>query len=80
MVRFEAVIPSTLAFGVYSAVIVVIALPFVVGHVSLVAGFIGVSQTAIAAAGIGVSTVVGAVVGAVSTGYAIQRVDRFQFD
>ena len=76
----EAVIPSTLAFGVYSAVIVIVALPLVAGHVSLVAGFIGVSQTVIAAVGIGVSTVLGAVVGAVSTGYAIQRVDRFQFE
>ncbi len=76
----EAVIPSTFAFGIYSVVIGIVALPLVVGHVSAVAGFLAVPPVAIAAVGIGVSTVVGAVLGAVSTGYAIQRVDRFKFD
>jgi len=76
----EAVIPSTLAFAVYSAVIGIVAVPLVVGHVPFVVEFLGVSAVVIAAAGIGVSTVIGAVLGAVSVGYAIQRVDRFQFD
>ncbi|MFO7833029.1 MAG: hypothetical protein R6V31_02965 [Halohasta sp.] len=76
----EAVIPSTLAFGAYSVVIGIVAAPLVVGHVSEVAGFVSIPAVVVAAVGIGVSTVVGAVLGAVSTGYAIQRVDRFQFD
>ncbi|MEA1930488.1 MAG: hypothetical protein U9O06_02950 [Euryarchaeota archaeon] len=80
----KAIVPSTLAFLLYSIVIGLVSLPLVVGHSHIIASAVtstlGLPRTGLALAGLVVSTVLAASCGLVSVLYARRRVDRFQFD
>lgn len=80
----KAIIPSTLSFVLYTVAVGIGMLPLLISHVPFVAGFgastLGVPAVGISAAGALVASVLTGVVAAVSTLYAIQRVERYQIE
>ncbi|WP_222918400.1 hypothetical protein [Natrinema sp. SYSU A 869] len=80
----KAIVPSTVAFAVYSLVLFLIAAPTVVGHSSFIAGAIASavnpSQGTIRIAGTVASCAFAVVVGLLSALYATRSVERFYFD
>lgn len=80
----KAIVPSMLAFAVYSVVICVVALPALLGHSSFVAdGFaslLGTSTFAIGLVGTLLTALVAVPLGVLSAYYAIRSVDSFHFD
>lgn len=80
----KAIVPSTLAFVVYSIVLILVALPTIIGH-SVTVGhaidsWLGVPQPTLRLAGTALSGTLGVGFGAVSAAYAVRSVDGFRFD
>lgn len=79
----EAIVPSTLAFGIYSLVLFVVAAPTLAGHSSIVGdaiASIGPSTSVVRIVGTLVSSVLAVVVGGFSSAYAVRSVERFHFE
>lgn len=80
----KAIVPSTLAFAVYSLVLFLVAAPTLAGHSSFFAGAIassfGPSQGIVRTVGTVVSCAFAVVVGLLSATYGIRSVERFHFD
>jgi len=80
----KAIVPSTIAFAVYTIVLVAVALPTLVGHSAIIShaidSWVGVSQLIIRLFGTLLSGTFSIVVGVLSIVYAIRSVDDFQFE
>ncbi|RQG87077.1 hypothetical protein EA462_15710 [Natrarchaeobius halalkaliphilus] len=80
----KAIVPSTIAFGIYSVVIALVALPTLVGHSSVVGHVIesafGTSQLSLALGGTIGTVLLAAPVGLLSMRYAIRSVERFHLE
>lgn len=80
----KAIVPSILAFAVYSIVLILVALPTLLGHSVLVGhvieSWLGFSQGTLRLSGTVLSGILGIGVGAVSVVYAIRSVDEFRFE
>lgn len=78
----KAVIPSLLAFTVYSIVIAGVSLPTMLAHSGVaghaIASFLGTDQVVIAAIGTGVSATLAVGVGLVSSSVAVDRVESYR--
>lgn len=80
----KAIIPSTLAFVIYSVVVGIVSLPLLIGHSRIVGQWttstLGVSSAVLGGVGLLAAVTLAAAFGLVSVLYARRRVDRFQFD
>lgn len=79
----EAIVPSTLAFGVYSVVLLVVAVPTLAGHSSIIGDAIasvGPSRSIVRIAGTLASSMLAIAGGLLSSAYAVRSVERFHFD
>ncbi|WP_238386788.1 hypothetical protein [Natrialba swarupiae] len=80
----RAVVPSVVAFGVFSVVLSVIAVPLLAGHSVLVGGgiasLLGTSHALVAAASTAVTGAIALSVGALSARHAVRTVDSYHFD
>lgn len=80
----KAIVPSLLAFVVYSVVICVLALPVLLGHSSFVAERVtsplGFSSVATGFIGTGLTALLAIPLAALSGSFAIRSVDTFHFD
>jgi hypothetical protein len=80
----RAIVPSLLAFTVYSIAVVVIALPALLGHTGMVghavASWLGTSQAVVAIAGTLATAVLAVAAGLLSASYAVRSVDSFHFE
>lgn len=80
----KAIVPSTVAFVVYSIVLLLVALPTLVGHSVLIShaieSWLGIPQLMMRLFGTLLSGGLSVVVGVVSIVYAIRSVDAFRFD
>ena len=78
----KAVVPSTIAFAVYSVVVAVVSLPTLLAHSGFVGGtlaeWFGVSRLAIGVVGTGTAAVVAVGVGLVSAYVALDRLDGYR--
>lgn len=79
----KAIVPSTLAFVVYSIVLVLVALPTIIGHSATIGhaidSWLGTPQTTLRLAGTALSGALGVGFGGVSAAYAVRSVDGFRF-
>ena len=79
----KAVVPSMIAFAVYSAAIALVALPAILGHSRFVsrglASVLGVQELVIAIAGTLLSAMLVVVLGGLSAYIALQRVNSYHF-
>ncbi|WP_160046931.1 hypothetical protein [Natrialba sp. INN-245] len=77
----RAVVPSVVAFGVFSVVLCVVAVPMLAGHSVLfgggIASLLGTSHALVAAAGTVVTAAIALPVGALSARYAIRTVESY---
>jgi hypothetical protein len=80
----KAIIPSILAFVVYSIVLVLVALPTLIGHSLIIThaidSWLGIPQPTLRLAGTVLSGILGVGFGVVSAGYAVRSVDAFRFE
>jgi hypothetical protein len=80
----EAIVPSLLAFVVYSAVLGIVALPTLLGHSAIVghalASWFDLARATVGLAGTALSGGLGIGVGIVSARYAIRSVGEFRFE
>ncbi|MFP8953984.1 hypothetical protein ACLI4Z_13605 [Natrialbaceae archaeon A-arb3/5] len=80
----KAIIPSTLAFTVYSVVLVLVAVPTLFGHSAIVGGWLaslfGTSEGVIAVAGTLGTVLLAVALGALSARYATHSVETFHLD
>ncbi|MXV60542.1 hypothetical protein GS429_00350 [Natronorubrum sp. JWXQ-INN-674] len=80
----KAIVPSMLAFTVYSVVLFVVALPALLGHVSFVAdafaSLLGTSSFVIALSGTVLTALAAGLLGVLSAYYAVRSVETFHFD
>ncbi|WP_121744994.1 hypothetical protein [Natronorubrum halophilum] len=80
----KAIVPSLLAFTVYSVVLGVVALPALLGHSSFVAdafaSLLGTSTVVIGLAGVAVTALIAGLLGVLSAYYAIRSVESFHLE
>ena len=80
----KAIIPSTFGFAIYSLVVGVVALPFLLTHTGLLARVVadafGISPTVLGVVGIAVTAVLGVAFGLFSLLYALRTVENYRFD
>ncbi|RQH00267.1 hypothetical protein [Natrarchaeobius oligotrophus] len=80
----KAIVPSTIAFGVYSVVVLLVAAPTLAAHSALVGGAIAsafdTSRVLVAVLGTAGTGFLAATVGLLSARHAIRSIERFHFD
>lgn len=80
----RAIVPSMVAFAIFSTVIVIVALSALVGHSGIVGhafeSWFGIAQPTVALAGTLLTTVLAVPTGALSALYAVRAVDSFRFE
>jgi hypothetical protein len=80
----KAIVPSILAFVVYSIVLVLVALPTLIGHsvtiTHAIDSWLDIPQPTLRLAGTVLSGILGSGFGVVSAVYAVRSVDAFRFD
>ncbi|MEY7850838.1 hypothetical protein AB7C87_16740 [Natrarchaeobius sp. A-rgal3] len=80
----RAVVPSVVAFGVFSLVLSVVAVPLLAGHSALVGGWIasllGTSHALVAAASTVVTVAIALPASALSARHAVRTVESYHFD
>ncbi|SDQ95912.1 hypothetical protein [Natronobacterium texcoconense] len=79
----KAIVPSTLAFAVYSVVVVIVSLPAILGHSAIVghaiASLLGTEQIVVAVGGTALSALVAVPIAGLSARYAIRSVETYHF-
>ena len=80
----KAVVPSTIAFVIYSLAVGIVTLPLLGGHSALlghaIADWVAVSRLHVAVVGIAISVIGGLTVGTLSAKYAIRTVETYHFE